>query len=256
MDPGPRREYNWKFDANGVCESNSQNFLHLLLMTLRAILTDIEGTTSSIHFVHQVLFPYSADALPEFIRTQASAPEVKPILDSVAAEIGVASSDLTAVIDALLGWIRADRKHTALKALQGMIWRQGYSAGAFKAHVYPEVANCLSEWRASGLLLYVYSSGSIAAQKLFFAHSDAGDLTSYFQDYFDTTSGPKRETESYANIARAIGLVPSEILFLSDITEELDAARSAGMRTTLLAREGAPTSSMHPIATTFDEIRL
>lgn len=225
-------------------------------MTIRAILTDIEGTTSSIHFVHQVLFPYSADALPEFVRTNASAPEIKPVLESVATEIGVASSDLTATIDALLGWIREDRKHTALKTLQGMIWRQGYSAGAFKAHVYPEVAACLSQWSASGLLLYVYSSGSIAAQKLFFAHSDAGNLTPYFQDYFDTTSGPKREAESYSKIARAIGLVPSEILFLSDITEELDAARSAGMRTTLLAREQLPSASLHPIATTFDEIRL
>ncbi len=225
-------------------------------MTLRAILTDIEGTTSSIHFVHQVLFPYSADALPEFVRTHARAPEVKPILDSVAAEIGVASNDLAAITEQLLGWIKLDIKHTALKALQGMIWQKGYRAGAFKAHVYPEVAKYLREWSASGYLLYVYSSGSIAAQKLFFAHSEAGNLTPYFQDYFDTTSGPKREAESYARIARAIGLLPSEILFLSDITEELDAARSAGMRTTLLAREVVPTASLHPIATTFNEIRL
>jgi len=225
-------------------------------MTLRAILTDIEGTTSSIHFVHQVLFPYSANALPEFIRERALSRDVKPSLDAVAAEIGVASNDLTAIIDVLLGWIKLDRKHTALKALQGLIWQQGYSAGAFKAHVYPEVAARLSQWSASGLLLYVYSSGSIAAQKLFFAHSDAGNLMPYLQDYFDTTSGPKREANSYSNIARAIGLVPSEILFLSDIEAELDAARSAGMRTTLLAREGAPSASLHPIATNFDEIRL
>ena len=224
-------------------------------MTLRAILTDIEGTTSSIHFVHQVLFPYSAAALPEFVRTHAQAPEVKPSLDAVAAEIGVASGELTAITNALLDWIAQDRKHTALKTLQGMIWQIGYRAGAFKAHVYPEVAARLSEWSASGLLLYVYSSGSIAAQKLFFAHSEAGNLMPNFQGYFDTSSGPKREAESYSKIARAIGLVPSEILFLSDITEELDAARSAGMRTTLLAREQQPATSVHPIATTFDEIR-
>ncbi len=225
-------------------------------MTLRAILTDIEGTTSSIHFVHQVLFPYSADALPGFIRTHAAKPEVKPSLDAVAREIGVEASNLTAITDALLAWIREDRKHTALKLLQGMIWQHGYSAGAFKAHVYPEVAACLSQWNTSGLLLYVYSSGSIASQKLFFAHSDVGNLTPFFQGYFDTSSGPKREADSYTTIARAIGVVPSEILFLSDIQAELDAARTAGMRTTLLAREGVPSASLHPIATTFDEIRL
>ncbi len=225
-------------------------------MTLRAILTDIEGTTSSIHFVHQVLFPFSADALPEFVRTHACAAEVKPSLNAVAAEIGVESNNLTAITEALLGWIREDRKHTALKLLQGMIWQQGYQAGVFKAHVYAEVAARLQQWRASGLLLYVYSSGSIAAQKLFFAHSEAGNLTPYFQGYFDTTSGPKREANSYKTIARAIGLVPSEILFLSDIAEELDAARSAGMRTTLIAREHVPSTSPHPIATTFNEIRL
>ena len=225
-------------------------------MTLRAILTDIEGTTSSIHFVHQVLFPFSADALPEFVRTHAGASEVKPWLDAVASEIAVESSNLSAITDALLAWIREDRKHTALKALQGMIWQQGYRAGAFKAHVYPEVAARLQHWAASGLLLYVYSSGSIAAQKLFFAHSEAGNLAPYFQGYFDTTSGPKRVADSYTFIARAIGLVPSEILFLSDIAEELDAARSAGMRTTLLAREQVPAACLHSIATTFDEIRL
>ena len=224
-------------------------------MTLRAILTDIEGTTSSIHFVHQVLFPFSAAALPEFVRTHAQASDVKPSLDAVAAEIGVESSDLTAITAALLGWIREDRKHTALKVLQGMIWRQGYQEGAFTAHVYPEVAARLSSWAASGLLLYVYSSGSVAAQKLFFTHSDAGNLSRFFQGYFDTASGPKREADSYTTIARAIGLVPSEILFLSDIAAELDAARLAGMRTTLIARDQLPAESLHPIAATFDAIR-
>ena len=225
-------------------------------MTLRAILTDIEGTTSSIHFVQQVLFPYAAAALPEFVRTHAAANTVKPWLDAIAAEIGVESNNFTAITGALLGWIHEDRKHTALKALQGMIWQQGYQAGAFTAHVYPEVAARLSSWAASGLLLYVYSSGSIAAQKLFFAHSDAGNLTRFFQGYFDTTTGPKREADSYAAIARAIGLLPSEILFLSDILAELNAARTAGMRTTLIARDQPPAESLHPIAATFDAIRL
>ncbi len=224
-------------------------------MTLRAILTDIEGTTSSIHFVHQVLFPYSAAAIPEFVRAHAGSPEIQPLLNKIADEIQLAHSDLDGITAALLGWIAEDRKHSVLKILQGIVWQRGYQEGAFKAHVYPEVGDVLRRWDASGLLLYVYSSGSIAAQKLFFKHSDAGDLSPLFQGYFDTTSGPKREAKSYAVIASAIGLIPAQILFLSDIEAELDAARAAGMRTTLLAREQLPNSK-HAIAADFTAIQL
>jgi enolase-phosphatase E1 len=224
-------------------------------MTLRAILTDIEGTTSSIHFVHEVLFPYSAAALPEFVRTHAETPEIQPLLNAVADEIQVSHGDLDAINSRLLGWITEDRKHSVLKVLQGIIWQRGYREGAFKAHLYGEVAGVLQGWAESGLLLYVYSSGSIAAQKLFFKHSEAGDLSAFFQGYFDTSSGPKREAASYAAIARAMGLIPAEILFLSDIEAELDAARTAGMRTTLLARTQL-TDSKHPVAADFTAINL
>jgi enolase-phosphatase E1 len=224
-------------------------------MPIRAVLTDIEGTTSSIHFVHQVLFPYSTRELPEFIRRHGAMAKVAPWLNAVANECGHAQADLVAISQTLLRWIAEDRKHTALKALQGLIWADGYKSGAFKGHIYPEVAQCLRTW-ASSTLLYVYSSGSIAAQKLLFEYSEAGDLSGLFQGYFDTTSGAKRDVVAYQNIARAIGVLPGEVRFLSDIEAELDAARSAGMRTTLLAREALPPQSAHPIARSFAEITL
>jgi enolase-phosphatase E1 len=224
-------------------------------MKVRAILTDIEGTTSSIHFVHEVLFPYAKSELRDFLTAHAADPEVCPWLQRIATELAVETSNLKMITSTLLEWIEADRKHTALKALQGIIWREGYQSGAFRAHLYPEVASKLKEWSKQHLL-YVYSSGSIAAQKLFFGYSEAGDLRSLFQGFFDTTSGAKRERDSYVAIARSIGLIPGDVLFLSDIEAELDAARACGMQTTLLAREERPTASNHPIAKNFDEVSL
>uniref|UniRef100_UPI0025F63FA9 acireductone synthase n=1 Tax=uncultured Stenotrophomonas sp. TaxID=165438 RepID=UPI0025F63FA9 len=136
----------------------------------------------------------------------------------------------------LQGWIDQDRKHTALKALQGLIWDEGYRRGDYTAHFYPEVAPVLKGWHAAGLPLYVYSSGSVPAQKLFFGFSDAGDLNSLFSGNFDTEVGGKREAPSYAHIAKAINIAPAEILFLSDVVEELDAAREAGLQTVLVDR--------------------
>jgi enolase-phosphatase E1 len=155
-----------------------------------------------------------------------------------------------------LRWIAEDRKATPLKALQGMIWREGYETGAYRAHMYPEVAAKLREWKQRGLRLYVYSSGSVAAQKLFFAHSDAGDLTPLFDDYFDTEIGGKREADSYRRIVSAIGFPANEVLFLSDIAAELDAARAAGLRTMQLCRPrgGCTPGSGHPCVADFDSI--
>ncbi|WP_297925375.1 acireductone synthase [Metallibacterium sp.] len=213
------------------------------------VLTDIEGTTSDIRFVQQVLFPYARRRLPAWIAAHANEPEVGRWLDAAAREAGLATpAARDTVVEALLAWIDADRKSTALKALQGLIWREGYAAGDFVAHVYPDVEPALRAWRARGLRLFVYSSGSIEAQKQFFAHSAAGDLTPLFDGYFDTETGPKRETASYAHIADAIDMAPAHILFLSDIEAELDAARAAGMRTTLLRRPPSEctASSSHP----------
>ncbi|TDB27008.1 acireductone synthase [Stenotrophomonas sp. ATCM1_4] len=205
-------------------------------MTIKAILTDIEGTTSSISFVKEVLFPYARNALPEFVRSHGNEPQVRQWLDAVATEIAAGACQDAVIVETLQGWIDQDRKHTALKALQGMIWDAGYRNGDYTAHLYPEVAAVLRGWHASGLPLYVYSSGSVPAQRLFFGFSDAGDLNGLFSGNFDTEVGGKREAPSYAHIAKAIGIAPQDILFLSDVVEELDAAREAGLQTVLVDR--------------------
>ena len=223
---------------------------------IRAILTDIEGTTSSISFVKDVLFPFARKRLPAFIETHADRPDVQHWLHEAAKEAGIVYADRNEIVELLQRWIDGDRKATALKALEGMIWDEGYGSGEFRAHVYADVAPNLQKWKTRGMDLYVYSSGSVAAQKLFFGHSEAGDLTPLFSGYFDTETGPKREAESYRRIAQAIGRPAPEILFLSDIIVELDAARAAGMRTTLLARAPAscPANSAHGCVRDFNAI--
>jgi len=203
-------------------------------MTL-AILTDIEGTTSSISFVRDVLFPYARRALPGFVREHGHEPQVRQWLDAVATEAGGLCQD-EMIVETLQGWIDQDRKHTALKALQGLVWEAGYRNADFTAPIYPDAAQTLQRWHALGVPLYVYSSGSVPAQKLFFGHSDAGDLTGLFSGWYDTEVGGKRDPDSYARIADAIGVKARDILFLSDVVEELDAARAAGMQTVLVDR--------------------
>jgi enolase-phosphatase E1 len=199
------------------------------------ILTDIEGTTSSISFVKDVLFPYARRELPRFVREHGREPEVRRWLDVVATEHGAVCSDKV-IVEILQGWIDADRKHTALKALQGMLWKDGYRSADFTAHVYPDAARQLQLWHDAGHRMAVYSSGSVAAQKLFFGNSDAGDLLSMFEAFFDAETGGKREAASYARIADALECEPGDILFLSDVVAELDAARDSGLRTILVDR--------------------
>lgn len=204
------------------------------------ILTDIEGTTSSISFVKDVLFPYSRRALPWFVREHWNEPEVRRWLDMVAdehagSEPGEARGDAV-VIEILQRWIDEDRKHIALKALQGMVWSAGYRNADFTAHIYPDAATMLRQWHAAGIPLAVYSSGSVPAQKLFFGNTEVGDLTDLFDGWFDTEVGHKRDADSYREIARRLDRPAGHILFLSDVVEELDAAREAGMRTVLIDR--------------------
>jgi enolase-phosphatase E1 len=222
---------------------------------VKAILTDIEGTTSSLSFVKEVLFPYAAERLPAFVRAYRDDPQVAQLLeDARAATDGAGDED--ALIAAMLDWIATDRKITPLKALQGLVWEEGYARGDFRGHIYEDAARRLRAWRAAGLRLYVYSSGSVHAQKLLFGHTEHGDLTPVFSGFFDTRIGGKRERESYRAIASEIGLLPAEILFLSDIREELDAARDAGMSTTALRREGVTGPfGDHPVAEDFDGVR-
>jgi enolase-phosphatase E1 len=223
---------------------------------VRAVLTDIEGTTSSIAFVHDVLFPYARARLPEFVERHRDDPDVVRWLDAAAREAGVDDPRSRRVVDALLRWIDEDRKLTPLKALQGMIWKAGYAAGDYRAHLYPEVAGRLREWNARGIRLYVYSSGSVPAQKLFFGHTESGDLTALFHGWFDTEIGGKRERGSYLRIAEAIKLPPPSVLFLSDAVPELDAARGAGMQTIAVQRPPGPCppAGNHPCVRDFDAI--
>lgn len=223
---------------------------------IRAIVTDIEGTTSDIRFVHQVLFPYARERLGAFIRSHANDAEVTAPLTALRAEIGQPDADNERLITTLYRFMDEDRKSTALKALQGIIWRSGYLNGDFQGHLYPEVAEQLAAWQQQGLKLYVYSSGSVEAQKLLFGYSDAGDLQPLFSGYFDTHVGAKRESASYHNIAQAIGLEPTELLFLSDIHQELDAARLAGWHTCQLIRDAADLQSQHRQVKRFDHIEL
>ncbi|MGH8107760.1 MAG: acireductone synthase [Arenimonas sp.] len=203
---------------------------------MKTILTDIEGTTSSISFVKEVLFPYARRELPNFVRKHAHDAKVRYWLDQVQLELGSEIFNDEHLIETLLNWIDTDRKHTALKALQGMIWVAGYRDGDYAAHIYDDAAAMLKQWHADGYRIYVYSSGSVPAQKLFFAHTTAGDLTPLFSGYFDTEMGGKRDAESYRRIAAAIDTDPSDIVFLSDIVEELDAADEACLDTVLLDR--------------------
>lgn len=218
-------------------------------MQATTILTDIEGTTSSISFVKDVLFPYARAALPRFVREHGQQPEVRRWLDAVAIEISASACQDAVIVETLQGWIDQDRKHTALKALQGLVWEAGYRDGDFTAPLYPDVAPALRAWHAAGHRLAVYSSGSVAAQKLLFSHTDAGDLTPLFSAFFDTETGGKREAASYRSIAQQLGATPGGILFLSDVVAELDAARDAGLRTVLLdRREDYPDARMDEAA--------
>jgi enolase-phosphatase E1 len=222
-------------------------------MSVKAILTDIEGTTSAVSFVFDVLFPYAREHLPAFVRNRAKEPAVAEQIEAVRRESGEPDADIERVVQILLEWIAADRKATSLKALQGMVWAEGYRAGQLKGHVYPDAVAALRRWHEQGYALYVYSSGSVQAQKLIFGCAEVGDLTPLFSGYFDTGSGHKREADSYVRIAAAIGLPAGEILFLSDAVQELDAARQAGMYTCGLVREGG-TLAGHEVVESFDAI--
>jgi len=226
-------------------------------MKIRAIVTDIEGTTSSIDFVHNILFPYSKKALPEYVRSFANQIEIADIILQVRQEINQLDASLDCVIDTLLGWIEEDKKVTALKTLQGFLWEYGFKSGEFKGHLYPDAAQNLQQWYELGIKLYVFSSGSVKAQKLLFGYSEYGDLTDIFSGYFDTKIGNKKEIKSYQNIAQAIAIAPQNILFLSDVVAELDAAFDAGYNTCLLARDTIPdNSNNHRVVSNFDQIKF
>lgn len=227
--------------------------------TIKFVLCDIEGTTTDIAFVKDTLFPFAATHLPDFIRAHGAREEVREQLRLAASGGGMSADDDEDVIALLLQWIEEDRKATPLKTLQGMIWREGYERGILKGHLYEDAHQVLRHWHTQGIHLGVYSSGSVAAQILLFKYSIFGDLAALFSAHFDTLVGHKRDESSYRAINQSLierNLIsgPSEILFLSDIVEELDAAGAAGMNTAELRRDKLPPSQEHISVHTFDEL--
>jgi len=231
-------------------------------MRPQAIVMDVEGTTSSIRFVKDVLFVYAGQFLPDFIRENKDERDVARQLRSMSDKTGISLRDVDGLIAQLLEWMREDKKVTELKMLQGMVWERGYKLGEYQAHIYPDVPDKLAEWRGKDINLYVYSSGSEKAQRLFFRYSKFGDLRLNFAGHFDTTLGPKQATESYIRLAESVALPPDEMLFISDVEAELDAAAEAGMHTLYIVRkeeydrEPADVKSPHTVVGSFEEIEI
>lgn len=213
----------------------------MIFKGIKYILTDIEGTTTSVKFVYEVLFPYFREHIGE-LKSITNLEQVQTAFrQTVELSQSLENKKLNTVDDilnTLYRWSEEDRKITPLKTVQGILWDKGYRSGEIKGHVYGDVRSSLEKWQAQGLKMGVFSSGSIAAQKLIFGFSEAGDLTPMFSNYFDTTTGGKREIETYPKIASALELPSDQILFLSDIVEELEAADKAGMQTVQLVRQG------------------
>lgn len=227
----------------------------------RGILLDVEGTTSAVAYVYDVMFPFARKGLSDFLSEHWGDPVLDGVKRLFAEDAGVEGfDDWPALRNEAVRLMDNDVKATGLKQLQGLIWEAGFKSGELRAHVFDDVPPALAAWRDAGLDLRVYSSGSLHAQRLFFGHTEAGDLLSYFSGHYDTTTGPKREAASYAAIAGDWGVAPAEILFLSDVTEELNAARDAGLQTALVNRPGnaepTPVDPPHAAIGSFDEIEL
>jgi len=218
---------------------------------IAVVLTDLEGTTTSLRFVRDVLFPLAAQALDPFLERHGAQSGVAQLLAEVERLRPGASPR-----DTLLGWMAEDAKVAPLKTLQGLIWRDAYAAGQVRGHLYPDVPGALRAWHAAGLGLAVFSSGSVEAQRLLMRHAEAGDLEGLFRGWFDTGTGAKREAGSYGRIAAELGVRPEAVLFLSDVEAELDAAAEAGMATCQLVRpeDGTVAGRRHLLAGDFPAV--
>lgn len=224
---------------------------------MRAILLDIEGTTTPISFVYDILFPFARERMRDFLNARIAGNDFAPTLDALrkesdaersaghdAPKVPQEAENANAAADFALWLMDHDRKSTPLKEIQGQIWREGYENGTLKGVVYPDVHDALKRWKDAGVRVAIYSSGSIEAQKLIFGYSELGDLRPLIEAYFDTTTGPKMEEQSYHSIARALEVQPADILFLSDNIDELHAANAAGVNVKLAVRPGnAPVKS-------------
>jgi enolase-phosphatase E1 len=237
--------------------------MHTLRRTvMKAIILDIEGTTTPIDFVHEKLFPYAKTRMEAFVRENFEnlASEVSQLVEEHesygdAGNLDPGSPDSVSAY--LVRLIEIDRKSTPLKSVQGKIWQAGYESGELRSEIFPDVPPALERWRAAGVIVAIYSSGSVLAQKLLFKFTDRGDLSRFISAHFDTTSGGKKEPASYRNIAAELNARPNEMLFVSDSIAELDAARAAGLRTAFPVRAGNPRvedSRGHRPVETFDQL--
>lgn len=224
-----------------------------------AVVVDVEGTTSTAGYVVDTLYPYSRKRFRPLLVERADDPEVVRAVAQVRELAGIPDAGPDDVVAALENWLDRDEKVTPLKTLQGLIWSAGFAAGDLTSHFFPDAIEALRRWRAAGLTLFVYSSGSVAAQRAYFGHSSEGDLLPLIEGLFDTeNAGPKRQASSYERITAAIGTPPGRTLFLSDLPAELDAARAAGWQTALVQRPGEPDAAAdpgtHPVVGTFAEV--
>jgi len=225
------------------------------MKNIRCILTDIEGTTTSVSFVYDVLFPYFREHIQDALTLEKSQLDLIIEQTKIAAkEENISLNSTEDCLKQLIQWSLDDKKITPLKNLQGLIWEKGYEQSKIKGHIYADVPEMLEKWHKAGIQLAVYSSGSVRAQQLLFGNSEFGNLMPYFSAYFDTKVGHKREKASYQTIAKQLNLNPTEILFLSDIEEELDAATLAGMNVVQLTRPGTVASKKYTTVHTFKEI--
>ena len=236
----------------------------------RAVLLDIEGTTTPISFVHDILFPYARDHVTDYLSQNSGVPEVQQDIAALFREHSIdqangeqppqidnASSSIDAVVTYVNWLIERDRKSPALKSLQGKIWEHGYRDGTLKAPLFDDVVPNLRRWRKLGMRTAIFSSGSVLAQKLLFAHTDTGDHSDLIDEYFDTEVGSKASSASYGEIASRLHLLPTEVIFVSDVTAELAAARDAGMSTLLCVRPGNQPQSateQFQVIQSFDQI--
>lgn len=222
---------------------------------VKAILLDIEGTIAPLSFVKEVMFPYSKKKLKEFLEKNWESPEVRKIIEEVQ-KIEGRNLSLEKAVEVFSRWIDEDKKITPLKELQGHIWEEGFKSGELKAPIYKDAYEKIKEWKKRGIPVYVYSSGSVKAQNLFFGHSVYGDIRDLFSGFFDTKIGSKKERSSYEKIAEKVGLSPEEILFISDNPEELKAAKEAGMKVIQSVREGVKPSEEFERITSFEELEI
>ena len=230
----------------------------------QAILLDIEGTVTPISFVHEILFRYAREHVRDFLTQQSHSPEVQTDIETLREEQANDSEDFrqppVTSIDTVVTYINRlidlDRKSPALKSLQGKIWKAGYEDGSLKAPIYPDALEAFKRWRQKGTKINIFSSGSVLAQQLLFAHTDAGDLTTYIDQYFDTSIGRKIEAQAYLAIAAHVAMYTPQVLFISDVVAELEAANNAGMQTRLCIRPGNPAQpqSGFQSITSFDSI--